>query len=43
MYLGLDGSERKRLEQGLTAVVEEAGGSYPLRLHALLVTARAAS
>jgi ubiquinone/menaquinone biosynthesis C-methylase UbiE len=41
MYLGLDAGDRTRLEQGLAAVVEEAGGRYPLNLHALLVTARA--
>jgi ubiquinone/menaquinone biosynthesis C-methylase UbiE len=43
MYLGLDAADRTRLEQGLAAVVEEAGGSYPVTLHALLVTARAAT
>jgi ubiquinone/menaquinone biosynthesis C-methylase UbiE len=43
MYLGLDVHDRKRLEQGLTAVVQDAGGSFPLTLYALLVTARAAN
>jgi SAM-dependent methyltransferase len=43
MYLGLDARDRKRLEDGLAAVVEEAGGSYPLTLYALLVTARTAT
>ncbi len=43
MYLGLDARDRKRLEEGLAAVVEEAGGSYPLTLDALLVTARTAT
>ncbi|HZO62339.1 MAG TPA: class I SAM-dependent methyltransferase [Gaiellaceae bacterium] len=42
MYLGLDASGRRRLEKGLTAVIEDAGGSLPVRLYALLVTARAA-
>jgi ubiquinone/menaquinone biosynthesis C-methylase UbiE len=42
MYLGLDSRDRQRLERGLTAVIEEAGGSFPLALYALLVTARAA-
>ena len=40
MYLGLDARDRRRLERGLTAVVDEAGGSYALTLDALLVTAR---
>jgi ubiquinone/menaquinone biosynthesis C-methylase UbiE len=43
MYLGLDPRDRTRLEEGLAAVVEKAGGSYPLTLYALLVTARAAT
>ncbi len=43
MYLGLSAPERQRLEQRLTEVVEEAGGSFLLTLYALLVTARAAS
>jgi ubiquinone/menaquinone biosynthesis C-methylase UbiE len=40
MYLGLDGDHRQRLEQGLTAVVDDAGGSFPLTLYTVLVTAR---
>ena len=40
MYLGLGARDRERLEQGLTAVVDEAGGSLPLTLYAVLVTAR---
>ena len=40
MYLGLDARDRRRLERGLAAVVDEAGGSYALTLDALLVTAR---
>jgi ubiquinone/menaquinone biosynthesis C-methylase UbiE len=43
MYLGLEAADRKRLEEGLTEVVEKAGGSFPLTLYALLVTARAAT
>jgi SAM-dependent methyltransferase len=43
MYLGLDPDERQRLERGLTAVVDEAGGSLPVALHAVLVTARVAA
>jgi hypothetical protein len=43
MYLGLDASDRRRLEQGLAAVIDEAGGSFPVTLYAVLVTARAAS
>jgi len=46
-HSALEGSinarDRKRLEDGLAAVVEEAGGSYPLTLYALLVTARTAT
>jgi ubiquinone/menaquinone biosynthesis C-methylase UbiE len=42
MYLGLDSDDRHRLEQGLTAVVDGAGGSFPLTLYAVLVTAHAA-
>jgi SAM-dependent methyltransferase len=42
MYLGLDADERQRLDHGLAAVVDEAGGSYPLNLYAVLITARAA-
>ncbi|HEY7603806.1 MAG TPA: methyltransferase domain-containing protein [Gaiellaceae bacterium] len=42
MYLGLDAHDRNRLEQGLTEVIDEAGGSFPLILYTLLVTARAA-
>lgn len=42
MYLGLDASDRQRLEAGLTAVVDEAGGSFPLTMYGVLVTARAA-
>jgi ubiquinone/menaquinone biosynthesis C-methylase UbiE len=41
MYLGLDAHDRQRLEQGLAAVIEEAGGSFPLTLYSLLVTAKA--
>jgi SAM-dependent methyltransferase len=40
MYLSLDADDRERLEQGLTAVVDQAGGSLPLTLNAVLVTAR---
>jgi ubiquinone/menaquinone biosynthesis C-methylase UbiE len=43
MYLGLDARDRGRLESGLAAVVDEAGGSYALTLDAVLVTARAAT
>lgn len=43
MYLGLDASDRLRLEQGLAAVIDGAGGSFPVTLYAVLVTARAAS
>ena len=43
MYLGLDASDRRRLAQGLAAVIEDAGGSFPVTLYAVLVTARAAS
>ncbi len=42
MYLGLDASDRQRLERGLAAMVEEAGGSFPLTVYAVLVTARGA-
>jgi hypothetical protein len=41
MYLGLDVDERSRLEQGFSAVVDGAGGHFPLTLYAVLVTARA--
>ena len=43
MYLGLDARDRRRLEQGLAAVIDDAGGSFPVTLCAVLVTARAAS
>ena len=43
MYLGLDARDRRRLEQGLAAVIDDAGGSFPVTLYAVLVTARAAS
>lgn len=43
MYLGLDATDRRRLEQGLAAVIDDAGGSFPVTLYAVLVTARAAS
>jgi ubiquinone/menaquinone biosynthesis C-methylase UbiE len=39
MYLAMSPDDRQRLEQGLTAVVEGAGGSFPLTLYAVLVTA----
>jgi ubiquinone/menaquinone biosynthesis C-methylase UbiE len=42
MYLTLDSDDRRRLEEGLTAVVDGSGGSYPLRLFYVLVTAQAA-
>jgi ubiquinone/menaquinone biosynthesis C-methylase UbiE len=42
MYLGLDPDERQRLEHGLAAVVDGAGGSLPVELYSVLVTARAA-
>jgi ubiquinone/menaquinone biosynthesis C-methylase UbiE len=42
MYLGLDESDRQRLEQGLGAVIDEAGGSFPLTVYAVLITARGA-
>jgi ubiquinone/menaquinone biosynthesis C-methylase UbiE len=43
MYLSLDPDERLRLEQGLTAVVDGAGGSFAVTLYAVLVTARRAA
>jgi ubiquinone/menaquinone biosynthesis C-methylase UbiE len=42
MYLGLDAADRQQLEEGLAAVVDEAGGSFPLTMYGVLVTARAA-
>lgn len=42
MYLALEPEDRLRLENGLTAVVDEAGGSYPLTIYYVLVTASAA-
>lgn len=42
MYLGLAASDRRRIEQGLTAVIDDAGGSFPVTLYAVLVTARTA-
>jgi len=41
MYLSLEADRRRRLEQGLVAVVEQAGGSFPLTLCYVLVTASA--
>jgi ubiquinone/menaquinone biosynthesis C-methylase UbiE len=41
MYLTLDSGDRRRLEEGLAAVVDGAGGSYPMRLFFVLVTAQA--
>jgi hypothetical protein len=42
MYLTLDSGDRRRLEEGLAAVVDGSGGSYPMRLFYVLVTAQAA-
>jgi ubiquinone/menaquinone biosynthesis C-methylase UbiE len=42
MYLSLDLDERRRLEQGLVSVIDGAGGSLPVTLYAVLVTARRA-
>jgi ubiquinone/menaquinone biosynthesis C-methylase UbiE len=39
-YLALEPDQRRRLEEGLTAAVDEAGGSYPLTIVYVLVTAR---
>jgi hypothetical protein len=41
MYLTLDSGGRRRLEEGLAALVDGVGGSYPLRLLYVLVTAQA--
>ena len=41
MYLGLGASDRQRLEKGLAAVVDGAGGSFPLTIYGVLITARA--
>jgi len=41
MYLGLGASDRQRLEKGLAAVVDEAGGSFPLTVYGVLITASA--
>jgi hypothetical protein len=43
MYLSLDADAQQRLEQGFAAVADGAGGSFPMRLCAVLVTARAAA
>jgi hypothetical protein len=43
MYLGLDADHRRHLEEGLIALVDRAGGSLPLSLCYILVTARAAA
>jgi ubiquinone/menaquinone biosynthesis C-methylase UbiE len=42
MYLALDAADRQRLEQGLAAVLDETGGSFPLTMYGVLITARAA-
>lgn len=42
MYLSLDADKRQRLEQGLTAVVDGAGGSLTVALYSVLITARTA-
>ena len=39
-YLRLDGSSRRRLESGLTAVIKQAGGGFHSTILAVLVTAR---
>jgi SAM-dependent methyltransferase len=39
MYLGLDAGDRRRLEDGLTSVIDGAGGGFPLTLYSVLVTA----
>jgi len=40
MYLSLGAVDRQQLEDGLTAVIEKAGGSLPMTVYAVLVTAR---
>jgi SAM-dependent methyltransferase len=41
MYLGLDAGDRRRLEDGLASVVDGAGGSFPVTVYSVLVTAGA--
>jgi hypothetical protein len=41
-YLALEPTDRRRVEDGITAAVDGVGGSYPLTIEYVLVTGRAA-